>query len=90
MSDPYYNLMKADKRECDWLYAVADANYGIPTKCACSQPIGVETGEQGRHYYVCKQCENDVRDEAINYAKLESKVMQIILKFAELKKLVNG
>ncbi|KAF2546268.1 hypothetical protein F2Q70_00022068 [Brassica cretica] len=57
MSDPYYSLMKAEKRECDWLYAVADANYGILTKCACGQPIGVETGEQGRHYYVCKQYE---------------------------------
>ena len=33
---------------------------------------------------------NDARDEAINVAKLESKIVQIILELAELKKLVNG
>lgn len=141
MLDPYYSLMKAEKRECDWLYAVVDANYGIPTKCACGQPIGVETGEQGRHYYIWKKCEvridctkwkcflqdlelvvfnlqvlltvqddglhfricclqaieheltmlkNDARDEAINRTKLESKIAQIILELAEIKKSANG
>ncbi|CAG7894474.1 unnamed protein product [Brassica rapa] len=51
--------MKKHKRECDWLYAVADANHGIPNKCACGQSIVVETGEQGRRYYVCKVFEDD-------------------------------
>ena len=73
---------------------MVDANYGIPTKCACGQPIEVETAEQGRHYYVCKHeltmLKNDARDEAINRAKLESKIAQIILELAEIKKLVNG
>ncbi|KAL0684561.1 hypothetical protein Bca4012_051409 [Brassica carinata] len=54
MTDPYYSQMKQHKMECDWLYAVADANHGIPNKCACGQSIVVETGEQGRRYYVCK------------------------------------
>ena len=33
---------------------------------------------------------NDARDEAINRAKLESKIAQIILELAELKKLVDN
>ncbi|KAF3539454.1 hypothetical protein F2Q69_00022782 [Brassica cretica] len=59
MTDPYYSQMKQHKMECGWLYAVADANHGIPNKCACGQSIVVETGEQGRRYYVCKVFEDD-------------------------------
>lgn len=33
---------------------------------------------------------NDPRDKVINRAKLESKIAQIILELAEIKKLVNG
>ncbi|CAF2097803.1 unnamed protein product [Brassica rapa] len=112
--DPYYSLMKAEKRECDWLYAVVDANYGIPTKCACGQPIGVETDlelvvfnlqvlltvqDDGLHFRICclqaiehelTMLKNDARDEAINRTKLESKIAQIILELAEIKKSANG
>ncbi|KAF2563617.1 hypothetical protein F2Q70_00016982 [Brassica cretica] len=59
MMDPFYSKMKQNKREYDWLFAVADANHGIPNKCACGQYIVVETGEQGRRYYVCKVFEDD-------------------------------
>ncbi|KAF2566767.1 hypothetical protein F2Q68_00024966 [Brassica cretica] len=54
MTDPCYSEMKQHRREYYWLYAVADANQGIPNKCACGQSIVVETGEQGMRYYVCK------------------------------------
>ncbi|KAG5415324.1 hypothetical protein IGI04_002891, partial [Brassica rapa subsp. trilocularis] len=32
----------------------ADANHGLPNKCACGKSIAVETGEQGRRYYLWK------------------------------------
>ncbi|KAG2276356.1 hypothetical protein Bca52824_058911 [Brassica carinata] len=54
MMDPCYSEMKQHKRKYDWLFAVADANNGIPNKCACGQSIVVETCEQGRRYYVYK------------------------------------
>ncbi|KAG2312952.1 hypothetical protein Bca52824_024509 [Brassica carinata] len=59
MADPYYAEMKQHKRDADWLYACAYANYYIPKKCTCGGAIVVETDDRGRNYYVCKVFEDD-------------------------------
>ncbi|KAG5415251.1 hypothetical protein IGI04_002818, partial [Brassica rapa subsp. trilocularis] len=104
MTDPWYSEMKQHKREYDWLFTAADANHGIPNKCACGQSIVVESGEQGRRYYVCNVFEvrmmcaledevnnlkQDVRDEVETRLKLELKIQQMSKEIEELKKLVK-
>ncbi|KAG5415325.1 hypothetical protein IGI04_002892 [Brassica rapa subsp. trilocularis] len=91
------------KTECGWLYAVADANHGITNKCACGQSTVVETGEQGRRYYLWKVFEvrmmcalenevndlkKDARDEVKTRLKLQLKIQQMSEENEELKKLV--
>ncbi|KAJ4866098.1 Uncharacterized protein Rs2_52386 [Raphanus sativus] len=59
MTDPYYEDMKHNKREYDYIFNSVDATFKIPKKCFCRGAITVETDERGRNYYVCKDFKND-------------------------------
>ena len=66
--DEEYSHMKALKRHNDMLGFVADAQYGIPTKCPCGGGIIPEVSpcnkfpndfdtQPGRRYFTCKNFE---------------------------------
>ncbi|WZZ01450.1 hypothetical protein YC2023_073778 [Brassica napus] len=66
--DEEYSHMKALKRHNDMLGFVADAQYGVPTKCPCGGGIIPEVSpcnkfpndfdtQPGRRYFTCKNFE---------------------------------
>ncbi|KAL0695250.1 hypothetical protein Bca4012_062430 [Brassica carinata] len=68
--DEEYSHMKALKRHNDMLGFVADAEYGVPTKCPCGGGIIPEVSpcnkfpndfdtQPGRRYFPCKNFENN-------------------------------
>ncbi|KAG5406870.1 hypothetical protein IGI04_012989 [Brassica rapa subsp. trilocularis] len=69
--DEEYSHMKALKRHNDMLGFVADAQYGVPTKCPCGGGIIPEVSpcnkfpndfdtQPGRRYFTCKNFEDEV------------------------------
>ena len=79
MTDPYFADMKQHKRDADWLYACAYANYYIPKKCTCGGAIVVETDDRGRNYYVCKVFEVRFEVNLFNLTTFLSKQIHLYL-----------